>query len=300
MFRANFISMPVNENMYSLNGSKVHSIFKNVVNFEYRGKLVSIQSSNVPKGPLSISIDKSIDFLDLPIKVGDVITLKRDVICIGNISVNIERPLIWDPTLKYYSLLLCNNKILTSKIKSLVILNGKTGGVKEEVLSTITGDSYRINERNESNFENILKEVYLDFYNKNKIDAAMKLSSLIGYGAGLTPAGDDFLVGVMSVLQCCKSDSEIVSEFYEKLCTEISKNSHKTTMVSKTFLEEGTNAHFSESFHKLYEAITMENSEELYKAAISMMSIGHSSGTDGLCGVLWGFYLVSNININGG
>lgn len=299
MFKVDFISMPVLDNMYRLNGSKVHSIFKNVVNFEYRGKLISIQNSNVPKGPLSISIKETINFLDLPIKMEDVITVKKDVIYIGSISVNIERPLIWDPSLKYYSLLLCNNKKHTNKIKSLVILNGKSGGIKEEVLSIIAGDSYKTyDDKNKSNVVKVLEEVYFDFYNKNQIDAAIKLSSLIGYGAGLTPAGDDFLVGVMSVLHHCKLSSIGISEFYEKLCSEILKNSYKTTMVSKTFLEEGTCARFSESFHKLYEAMWSVNSEELYKAVISMMSIGHSSGTDGLCGVLWALYLVSNLNIN--
>ncbi|MEW9096942.1 MAG: DUF2877 domain-containing protein [Clostridiaceae bacterium] len=294
MFKVEFISMLVLKDMYSLNHSKIHSIFKNVINVEYNDKLISMQNSNVPKGPLSISINDSVNFLDLPIKIGDVITIKKDVICIGSISVNIERPLIWDPRLKDY-FLLSKNKEQINKLKNIVILYGKSGGIKEEVLSIITDNQETFKDKNKENIVRVLNEAYKDFYNKKQTDASVKLSSLIGYGAGLTPAGDDFLVGVMSVLHCLKKLDVSLLELYEKLSNEILKSSRKTTSVSKTFLEEAVERRFSESFHKLYEALWSKNSEELYKATISMISIGHSSGTDGLCGILWGFYLISNL-----
>ncbi len=93
-----------------------------------------------------------------------------------------------------------------------------------------------------------------------------------------------------------KQENSYIKSFYNLLKEEIGKKVNKTTDVSRTYLLEALEGRFSESFHNIYAALDNSNLEELYKSTLSMMAIGHSSGTDGLCGILWGFYQLECLN----
>lgn len=295
MLKVKSISKSVLENLNKLNNAKVHSVFKKVVNFEYNGTLIALQSVEIPKGPLSISIDDSLDFFNFSLNIGDYLNISSKELFIGTSPIKIDSPEVWEPTLEYSPKLFLNdNKILVKSIKSIVIINGKSGGLREAVLSAIAN---KVPDRkdNDSFVSKLLSEVYVDFHSNSIVEAAKKISNLLGYGAGLTPAGDDFLVGVLSVLHSLKYIDKNISKFHEILSAEIIENSFRTTMISKVFLDEATQGRFSESFHNVYRALSDESLEELYKACATMISIGHSSGTDGLCGLLWAFYLFTNL-----
>lgn len=294
MFHIKALTKPVFQDLEELKGAKVHSIFKRVVNLGHQGKLISIQNASVPKGSLSMNISEEIDFSSYSTCFRGHLDIKNNTIYLGTLKFLLDKPEVWDPQLKYFPEIYFKDKQKFTKIlKSIIIVNGKEGGIKEAIFSVMPSVmSHSANFKYSGYYEILTKAInYLS--EKDLSKAAKEMCNLIGMGIGLTPSGDDFLVGVISVLHSISStkpEKPYIKDFYKKLCDEILCNLSKTTMVSRTYLEEAICGNFSESFHNIYKALSEEHLEELYKASLNMMAVGHSSGTDGLCGILWGFY----------
>ena len=105
---------------------------------------------------------------------------------------------------------------------------------------------------------------------------------LIGLGGGLTPAGDDFLVGVLAVLRWldCR-------EWEARLSSEIARRLGKTTLISSAFLDRALEGEFSQPVLDLFEAIGNDSEAVLAPAVSRLCTVGHTSGSDLLGGVLW-------------
>lgn len=93
-----------------------------------------------------------------------------------------------------------------------------------------------------------------------------------GCGAGLTPAGDDFLCGWMLACRLCGRGA---------LAREILKQALGKNPVSNAFLELSAAGRVNVAVKKLLQA----PSPARVKA---VCGFGHSSGADLLCGMLWG------------
>ena len=112
--------------------------------------------------------------------------------------------------------------------------------------------------------------------------AAHSLSSLIGLGIGLTPSGDDFLCGVLAglILRNCTSHP-----FSLALQQQLTTRLPDTNDISQAFLNCALQGQYSEAVCSLGHAAE----EAQLSAAFS--AIGHSSGMDTLCGILYALTL---------
>lgn len=98
------------------------------------------------------------------------------------------------------------------------------------------------------------------------------LMSFIGRGEGLTPAGDDFLLGVLLVLDNWRFAS--VVELKATLPTLLAR----TTDISRAMLEQGC--------HSRYSALLLALATGERQAITRVADYGHSSGHDMLTGIL--------------
>lgn len=98
------------------------------------------------------------------------------------------------------------------------------------------------------------------------------LMSFIGRGEGLTPAGDDFLLGVLLVLDNWHFAS--VAELKATLPTLL----ERTTDISRAMLEQGCDSHYS--------ALLLALATGEPQAIARVADYGHSSGHDMLTGIL--------------
>lgn len=102
-----------------------------------------------------------------------------------------------------------------------------------------------------------------------------------GLGGGLTPAGDDFLLGVMLCAWLAHPDPA-------RHCrTLLEASSAKTTMLSAAFLRSAASGECSAPWHRLLGAMKDGSDEQLSHTAQRVLSSGHTSGADALAGFLW-------------
>lgn len=127
-----------------------------------------------------------------------------------------------------------------------------------------------------------LEEAYGALRRNSYAEAAHSLARLIGLGPGLTPAGDDFLCGVLAGFILCGLGRH---PFARALRSEISAHLEDTNRISAAFLACALENQFSQAINELRFRLTPTKILHIFR------EIGHSSGTDSLCGVLFILFL---------
>lgn len=125
----------------------------------------------------------------------------------------------------------------------------------------------------------------------DRADAERAAAGLVGLGQGLTPAGDDMLVGFTAGCQrIFGADSTPERKaFCREYCALLGELSARTNDVSRTYLLLASRGLFSSSLVGLVEAIERgAEGEALREAAEAVFMTGRSSGCDTVAGLLAG------------
>ncbi|AWH90102.1 DUF2877 domain-containing protein [Limnobaculum parvum] len=121
-----------------------------------------------------------------------------------------------------------------------------------------------------------------------------QVASLIGYGSGLTPDGDDYLLGYLAALSLWHRHPA-VSRHITSVKAAIAQMLTKTTDISKHYLSLALQQNYSEPVYRLLGCICRQTTdEELKLAGRQVMQFGAASGVDCLAGVLHGLRTVSS------
>ena len=108
------------------------------------------------------------------------------------------------------------------------------------------------------------------------------VASLVGRGPGLTPSGDDALVGMLAVLHRLGP----AGGFTELLGAAVTGQLHRTGDISAHYLRLAAAGHFGERLIVLCDALARERDVEVATAAV--VATGATSGADALLGVVSG------------
>jgi hypothetical protein len=106
-------------------------------------------------------------------------------------------------------------------------------------------------------------------------------ASLAGLGGGLTPAGDDFLTGVMLWAWLAHPTPERFCQLVFEAAAP------RTTALSAAFLRAAAGGECSASWHCLLVALKGRGPVPLVDAVRDVLAQGSTSGADALAGFLW-------------
>lgn len=111
---------------------------------------------------------------------------------------------------------------------------------------------------------------------------------LIGYGKGLTPDGDDYLLGYLAALSPWQLTPELQAH-QTRLQLLIEQHLPRTTDISRHYLCRALEGHFSQPICAMQEQLTSQAPTTMViRAAEQVMQFGASSGVDCLAGMLHG------------
>jgi len=112
--------------------------------------------------------------------------------------------------------------------------------------------------------------------------AVVGAGRLAGLGGGLTPAGDDFVLGVLLA-----SWAGLYGAGAEGLCGKIAEAAApRTTSLSAAYLRAAARGECSEYWHQLFAALLVPDAAALRLALSALLAVGHTSGADALAGFL--------------
>lgn len=122
------------------------------------------------------------------------------------------------------------------------------------------------------------------------------VEGLIGLGSGLTPSGDDLLVGYLAGLWCTAQARSERMQYISSFGETIISLSSKTNDISRTYLYHAAQGQVSSRLANLAEAISQGmNHERLSKIAEASFKVGHTSGMDAVTGLLIGLTAWANL-----
>ena len=296
----------------------VHSVYRKTINLNLNGQLLALQAKDSPLSPISLITGLSSDEMEqLGIAAGDSVKIQDSEIQLGQ-TARFYLNLNFMPDLKLH--IPVNNKTLeTLESQCLKALCSRSAG-SFELLFSDPGKARTIPFLAVA--EQRLKDTLYHLEQKHWEEAAQVLGRLIGLGLGLTPGGDDFLCGILAGLILCRmknpaSEKETIPEvltlcrtinsasaetvqyinsdfrpsrisnhpFALALETQIRNHLCDTNDISAAFLRCALDGQFSLAVNRLP---SLKSASEI----LSVFSeIGHSSGTDTLCGI---YYILKN------
>ena len=133
----------------------------------------------------------------------------------------------------------------------------------------------------------INSNIKLDIFSSTQL-LQSESSQLIGFGNGLTPDGDDYLVGYLAFLSIWHH-KPIIDLHLRSLRKHIAGLLHGTTEISQHYLALVLRGHYSQPLHDLTGSVMNRAPEaEINAQACKVMQMGASSGISTLTGYLHG------------
>lgn len=271
-----FIQKIKNSNMSGF----VHSLFKRTFNIQCLedGELYTVACSEIDNGPNTLVIDiECFDKLDL--EVNDTVYVENQILHIANkLSIHIVNVKQWESILP----LLPNNieglKGNIAFMKNFIDHHGKSGGIKE---------ASNFQTSFEKQMSKLLHErtslLMNDLVNNQTTSALQHAVSLIGLGPGLTPSGDDFLVGLLTIFNTSPCFS------HKAFCEEVVKQAKSlTNEISYMAIKKASIGKVRESIILLIHSLINGTERDLILSITKVLNIGSSSGTDIALGLVCG------------
>ena len=254
---------------------RVLHVFDQVCNVVDEGRrVISLVTPEIGKGPFSLIVNlphgRFTDFITPESEV----SVDGIVLQIGSLSVDTNSAELWDarplwesvpPSAIQAYLPLFESKLATSSRDSLWFVNGRSDPTSLKAQKAI-----------------ITLQIGLKTGNLAACQEGAR--GLAGLGVGLTPAGDDFLLGVMVGLWLPKESSRGDAETQRIVEILVEEAVPRTTTLSGAWLEAAGRGEAGQPWHGLVEALRDEGETAVSQAIDHILTTGHTSGADALAG----------------
>lgn len=265
----------------------IHSTFKNGFNISVGGKLFFIGSTRNGELPFGIHIDS--------------LSIQKMLA-----YLEVKTAVKWDIKEQELHFLAIPYKVSLQKARSYTThLRKRTGSIQnlsnqlvvflhpllEKNISTGLGCSiedfmysYVENNRSDKQIAHYIYRLLDALYLKDRREIERTLRFFLGRGQGLTPSGDDLLVGVLAI----NSVTSAFSSFFLHQLQDLLVYENLTTDVGKEYLFYALKGEFSSSVINVIEALLSGDEKQINNNVDQLLAMGHSSGADTLFGILIG------------
>jgi hypothetical protein len=233
-----------------------------------QGRMIALTLPEVGNGPFTIGVAEPGLFQSS--RVDQPVYADEGCLVWGDWWVDLSVAIPWEPRLACYGQQLEISPVLAGMLRPYAewtLLHGS---------APIAEKTTRLAGEAAVNLNLALRQYQKDerFENWRKIEAAVQ--QLAGLGGGLTPAGDDYLIGVMAALWLSG---------YKNWPAQIAATAApRTTTLSAAFLQAAGRGEFIEPWHDLVQALVGGRPETFGHALRRVAQFGASSGVDALAG----------------
>jgi hypothetical protein len=269
----------------------VHSVFQSAINLRPSGKseLLTLVTSSEADLPQGIRVDTPSDFTFERFHVGEPVTCQDDNLRIDSLTIQLRGARRWKCDLSKLEFDARNPAVPAAWSFVWDVLNdrqkfSKAEIIAEDLLRTVDAKPIGVLRKAGEAMRDLVART-----RRRELTDSSVVNSLIGLGSGLTPSGDDLLIGYMAGLWCTTQDKSGRLQFISNLGETIIDLSSKTNDISRTYLYYASQGQVSSLLADLAEAISLgENPERLFGVAEAAMHVGHTSGMDVVTGLLIG------------
>ena len=278
--RARLISAPANRWLASQPRTQILHVFDHSCNLlAANGEILSLIAPEVDPGPFSVVVELPCghgssfkQLIDIDDEISFIVAGATGL-RVGWLSIGVELAERWDPQIERG--LLCQRPVKSrlDQMRNLVTLLAP-----EECLA------FAFESNNETVFQKRInaawRELKCGISSRDPERCAAGARLAAGVGIGLTPAGDDFLLGVLIALWLGMTGPE---HYVDKIANTAAA---KTSTLSAAWLTAARVGDVSCVWHDLALALKNDNEESILAASQRVLAIGHTSGADALSGFI--------------
>jgi hypothetical protein len=225
---------------------------------DFNGFVVALTAHPVPAMPNSISLRER----ELPHTLaGAASHLSRDEIVVGDTVVDLLHAVDWDPAVE------------RNTARSVPEVEGRARAVAEAILPAPTMP------------EASVLMTAMSGPHRGRVRTAAR--NLLGRGGGLTPEGDDVIVGAVAAVLAFGGPAGVSPkqqrDLVAAMCPPFLRRS--TTSLSATLIELAVDGRVAEPLHTVLDLGTSE--VEWRRATSQLRTLGHSTGRAWCWGAVW-------------
>lgn len=260
----------------------VHSVFERAVNVENEaGELFTLACRDLDNAPDTLIVDAP--RLDAwGIRCRDRVDAAASVLTIGErITIRMDGARPWQPALPPYPVddtrLRANLPIVRRQIERLAF--GAAADAPPGLATTMPA----LIARRTAMLRAALAA--------GDVAAALRHgTALIGLGPGLTPSGDDYLVGLFVVLHLPRSPRPELAGLGAAIAAQVDE---RTNAISAAALKAAARGRVRECIASLLQALVQDSAERVQATLAPVLAIGSTSGADIAAGLVDGLELMT-------
>jgi len=252
----------------------LHSVFKQSCNLiNEQQNLMALTLPSVPLGPFAVQLDLPAftRFSDL-IQPGQPVHIEG--MCLSSGALTVDAGLLhatWHPQPAWH-------KLLAQTAPPYHTLLPLLHTAPADSLASLLSDS-----SSHAPYRPGVAQMGLGLRQKSAGICRAAASQLAGLGLGLTPAGDDFLLGVIFALW-----GRMPALNAKPLVEAIAATAiPRTNQISATWLKAGQEGYAGMPWHRLINALISADLAAIQQAGQRILQTGHTSGADALTGFLF-------------
>jgi hypothetical protein len=251
----NVLSLPqrVHDWLANTKYARVLHVFDQACNLiNEQREVLSIVTPRIGNGPFHLVLEREVVFLDY-LNLESLITVQEKQLYLGKLSIDLARASLWNPRPNWENLHRKRDEI-AKQLRQLPITNYK--------------------------FPNSLSSSLINADLESSKHAAQQLA---GLGNGLTPAGDDFILGALYATWMIHPYN-IASILAEEVANTAAP---LTTSLSAAWLKSAGRAEAGILWHEFFDSIVSVGriGSPIY-AMNKILAVGATSGADALAGFI--------------
>ena len=294
---ATLVSNAVRPTLEGVRRATVHSVFRSAINLEAGRAFLTLGNTDLGPMPNGIVIGRGPDFLHTGLRSGQAVQISGKRITVPGIGLEIDLRAArqWDPRLVTRagdrSVAVARWQRRSAFVRSIAAARARPcAGFSTGLGELLTGDGVP-----PTGVVALLARPRLDrlasaIGARDSAIASRLASGLVGLGPGLTPSGDDALVGIAAAAAALGKPDAVA--FLRPIAEGALE---RTTIVAATFLRHASVGEFSGRFHDLLVALLGPDDTALIPAVDRALAWGATSGADSLVGVLLGLDVLGGV-----
>ncbi|MGH2621962.1 MAG: DUF2877 domain-containing protein [Anaerolineales bacterium] len=281
-------------------GGRVHSLYRNAVNLvDEAGELFSVVMPPLGPGPFALQLRAAPDAL---LSAGGFegmldgrvpVRMRPEVLELGPIHVHLTDLQTWVPRPNWDGLRASLTAATVEQLGQLlrqVAPPGSLAPLADGAARSLWPEGVPSEDLPAAllhRIADLVPELLSGLSRSDRDQIWQAASKLAGLGGGVTPAGDDFLLGAIHALWVTR-EAETAQDL-SNAAVEVA--SLRTNVVSVAWLRAAARGEAAHEWHALFEAVTQDL--PIDRAARRLIQRGHTSGADGLAGFLAGLQVLA-------
>jgi hypothetical protein len=252
---------------------RVHSVFSAACNVRYNDTWLTIAARRVGDGPATLRLaDDAAPDLRLAFNAGEAIGCHGGVLRSAHVELSLRQARVWQPTAP---MRLLTPEHIDARLRDAAAVLAHARHAQSSVLGREGATTVA---------------ALRDACGTLDIEAAMRHTArMIGWGEGLTPAGDDFLVGLLAGLDAFVDGDGRRARVRGAIAAVVTSGARRTTPIAAHYLTLAAGGHYNEPIVGLRHALLAEDDGRVIDAVLRRaLAIGATSGADTAHGLLTG------------